>query len=45
MITKEGRGLLIDWDLSKDSDDLDSISPAERTVRVKFFPSFVGDLI
>ena len=44
MIT-EGRGLLIDWDLSKDRDDLDSVSPTERTVRVKLFHSFDGDLI
>ena len=45
MITKEGRGLLIDWDLSKDRDDLDSLSPAERTVRVKLLHSFDRDLI
>ena len=45
MITEEGRGLLIDWDLSKDRDDFDSVSPAERTVRVKLFHSFNGDLI
>ena len=42
MITEEGRGLLIDWDLPKDRDE--SVSPAERTVRAKLLSSD-GDLI
>ena len=45
MITEEERGLFIDWDLSKDCDDLDSVSPAGRTVRVKFLHSFNGDFM
>jgi serine/threonine protein kinase len=37
MITEEGRGLLVDWDLSKNlskSLDSEAPSPPERTVRV-----------
>ena len=35
MITDDGRGLLIDWDLSKSLDTTsEAPSPPERTVRV-----------
>ena len=35
MIAEDGRGLLIDWDLSKNLIiDPEAMSPAERTVRV-----------
>jgi hypothetical protein len=40
MITEEGRGLLVDWDLSKSLvNEREVPSPPERTVRV--IPSYV----
>ena len=43
MITEKGRGLLVDWDLSKALvNESGASSPPERTVSVMLLPSVKG---
>ena len=43
MITEKGRGLLVDWDLSKSLVNESGVSsPPERTVSVMLLPSVKG---